>query len=409
MPAGAPPAPPEAADAAARLVHLLGGVSYYKTAAPPVIDLGDLATTGAERSFLRTYYVDGLGEMAHRNGLDLSGLEVVGPDLGQRVPAACTPAAGRPLVPFGGGIDSVVTAEEVRAVHPDTTLFVVSRPGDRFAALEAALDATGLPVVRAERRIDDAVLRSTEQGFLNGHVPVTGILSAVAILAAVLGGHDAVVMANEWSASSATLHVGGRAVNHQWSKGLAFERGFRELVTAALGTGVDYFSLLRPRSELWVAERFARLPRYHRAFCSCNRAFIIDPARRLDRWCGTCDKCCFIDLVLAPFLDPATLSGVFEGDEPLARGELDGRFRGLVGLGEAKPFECVGDVEESRAALTLAAARPDRAGTPLLQALAREVGPAAATRGWAGLLGEHFVPAEYLAGAAGAGGSGVGG
>ena len=32
-----------AARAAARLVFLLAGVSYYKTAAPPVIDLGDTA------------------------------------------------------------------------------------------------------------------------------------------------------------------------------------------------------------------------------------------------------------------------------------------------------------------------------------------------------------------------------
>jgi hypothetical protein len=34
-----------AARAAARLVYLTAGVSYYKTAAPPVIDLGDIALT----------------------------------------------------------------------------------------------------------------------------------------------------------------------------------------------------------------------------------------------------------------------------------------------------------------------------------------------------------------------------
>ena len=38
---------------AARLVFLLAGVSYYKTAAPPVIDLGDTAVTATERGFLR--------------------------------------------------------------------------------------------------------------------------------------------------------------------------------------------------------------------------------------------------------------------------------------------------------------------------------------------------------------------
>jgi UDP-N-acetyl-alpha-D-muramoyl-L-alanyl-L-glutamate epimerase len=41
-----------AVAAAARLVFLLAGVSYYKTAAPSVIDLGDTAVTDAERAFL---------------------------------------------------------------------------------------------------------------------------------------------------------------------------------------------------------------------------------------------------------------------------------------------------------------------------------------------------------------------
>ena len=66
-----------AARAAARIVYLLAGVSYYKTAAPPVIDLGDTALTERERVFLREFYLSGLGEYAYRNGLDLSGLRIV--------------------------------------------------------------------------------------------------------------------------------------------------------------------------------------------------------------------------------------------------------------------------------------------------------------------------------------------
>ena len=65
-----------AARAAARLVYLLAGVSYYKTAAPPLIDLGDTALTGHERAFLREFYLSGLGEYAYRNGLDLSDLRI---------------------------------------------------------------------------------------------------------------------------------------------------------------------------------------------------------------------------------------------------------------------------------------------------------------------------------------------
>src|ERR1700684_2089489 len=43
-----------AVAAAARLLFLLAGVSYYKTTAAPVVDLGELATTAAERAFLES-------------------------------------------------------------------------------------------------------------------------------------------------------------------------------------------------------------------------------------------------------------------------------------------------------------------------------------------------------------------
>ena len=76
-----PPGPrwrTEAARAAARLVFLLAGVSYYKTAAPPVIELGDTAVTEAELAFLRDFYLQGLGEFAYRNALDLTSLRIEG-------------------------------------------------------------------------------------------------------------------------------------------------------------------------------------------------------------------------------------------------------------------------------------------------------------------------------------------
>jgi UDP-N-acetyl-alpha-D-muramoyl-L-alanyl-L-glutamate epimerase len=391
-----------AVDAAARLVFLLAGVSYYKTTAAPVVDLGDLATTEAERAFLRTFYVEGLGEFAFRNRLDLSGLEITGPTSTDPTSTGMTPVpfepkADHPLVPFGGGIDSIVTVEHVRAAHPDTSLFVVSRPGDRFDAIEQAAAVTGLPVVRAGREIDPQLLRSAALGFLNGHVPVTGILSAIAVMAAVLGGHDAVVMSNERSASAATVVVDSRPVNHQWSKSLAFEAAFRDQLARSLAGGPAYFSLLRACSELWVARRFADLPSYHSAFRSCNRAFTLDRDRRADEWCGTCDKCCFIDLVLAPFLAADALSAVFGGREPLRDAALTDRFRALVGSGsDAKPFECVGDVDECRAAVRLAAARPDRTGTSVLRTLVAEVGAGGTDTGGTGGAGDAPIDAGAL-------------
>ena len=66
----------DAARVAARLVFLLAGVSYYKTAAPPVIDLGPTALTEVELAFLREFYLQGLGEFAYRNTLDLTPLRI---------------------------------------------------------------------------------------------------------------------------------------------------------------------------------------------------------------------------------------------------------------------------------------------------------------------------------------------
>ena len=227
-------------------------------------------------------------------------------------------------MPFGGGIDSIVVVERVRRLA-DAALFVVSRPGDRFAAIEEPAAVTGLPVVRAEREIDPQLLRSAELGFLNGHVPVTGILSAIAVLAAVLENRDPVVMSNEWSASVPTLQYQGRPVNHQYSKSAEFEAAFRGVLAANQAPMPEYFSWLRDRTELWVGREFAALEPYHGSFRSCNKAFYTDPARRVDHWCGQCDKCCFIDLILAPFLPADDLRPDLRADRRAAGRSRAGR------------------------------------------------------------------------------------
>ena len=388
------------ARAAARLVFLLAGVSYYKTAAPPVIDLGSTSLTDAELAFLREFYLQGLGEFAYRNALDLTDLRIEASRTAATPAQEATRETRRPLVPFGGGIDSIVVVERVRRLA-GAALFVVNRSGDRFEAIEAPAAVTGLPVVRAEREIDPKLLRSAGLGFLNGHVPVTGILSAIAVLAAVLTGRDAVVMSNEWSASIPTLEHDGRPVNHQYSKGHAFEAAFRGVLADGPVPMPEYFSWLRDRTELWVGREFAALEAYHGSFRSCNKAFYSDPARRFDHWCGQCDKCCFIDLILAPFMPAADLRRVFaQTGEPLDDPGLAGKFRALLGAGR-KPFECVGEVNECRAAVLLAAQRDDRADTGLLRQLAAEVAgwpdapSEAETAAMLSPVGENFIPAGY--------------
>ena len=162
---------------AARLVFLLAGVSYYKTAAPAVIDLGDTAVTDTERAFLRSFYTEGLAEFAYRNGLDLSGLRIEGPSLPGTGPAslpgtgpAARPAAraggtGRPLVPFGGGIDSIVTAEMIRE-RAEPALFIVSLPGTGSRPSNGPRPSPGCPSCAPSARSTRSCCVRVSWGFL---------------------------------------------------------------------------------------------------------------------------------------------------------------------------------------------------------------------------------------------------
>ena len=124
-------------------------------------------------------------------------------------------------------------------------------------------------------------------------------------------------MSNEHSASAANLRWRGRDVNHQWSKSLEAERLIAEALEERVRSSLEVASFLRDRSEIWVAKVFSDLDPYHHVFRSCNRAFNQALERRQDTWCGECDKCLFVNLMLAPFLPRADLRGIF-GHEPLS-------------------------------------------------------------------------------------------
>src|ERR1019366_2440001 len=105
----------------------------------------------------------------------------------------------------------------------------------------------------------------------------------------------------------------------------------------------------------------------------CNRAFTQVVEQRLDTWCGECDKCLFINLMLAPFLSRATLREIFH-HEPLSDPNREAQLRVLVGAGLSfKPFECVGDPHESAVALDTVSEMDEWSDVELLGALAGEV------------------------------------
>jgi hypothetical protein len=338
-------------DRALRHLHIAAGTSYYKTAAPPVIELEGAGLTASETEFHGHLYDDGLREFAVANALPVPRPVKLQASAALPVDAdrLRTPRPGGLLVPIGGGKDSMVLIDAVRHLSP--RLFAVN-PHPLVIELAAA---SGLELIVVRRRLAPALARLNATGALNGHVPITAIVSLIAVAGTYLYGYDSIAMAIERSASEETRWVDGVPVNHQYSKSLDFEIRLQRLLSESIDPGLTYGSALRQYSELSIARTFSHLTGYHSTFCSCNTAFR-QQAGAGDRWCGHCPKCRFVGLMLAPFLSPEALVAIIGRDMFDDPDQVEG-FAAL--MSEAgKPFECVGERGESAAALRMLADLP---------------------------------------------------
>ena len=358
-----------------RLLHLIAGVSYYKAAVPPRIRIDGYDIDADTAALLESIYLNGLGEFAYRNGLDLHG-RIRFPHRDGADAAA--PPAGlheHALVAIGGGKDSLVSIEALRTLGVEQTVTWIG--GSQLIAACAA--QTGLPTLNIGRALAPQLFEYNRQGAWNGHIPVTAVNSAILVLTALLHGVDQVVFSNERSASYGSMIVGEdgtttKEVNHQWSKGWAFESTFGAYLQARVAKDLNYYSLLRPLSELAVARQFAKSARYDGFFSSCNRNFHILGERPVSRWCGVCPKCHFVFLALAPFMPKPRLVGIFGRnllDDPAQTAGYDA----LLEYQDHKPFECVGEGRESRAAMAALTARAEWRGDALVERFAREIMP----------------------------------
>jgi hypothetical protein len=379
-------------DAALRLLHLIAGVSYYKAGVPEKIVVEGEPLDAVTAEFLDQVYLHGLAEFAYQNKLDLRGRIRFPHAARQTEQAPSLDLARRTLIPIGGGKDSLVSVEMLKRLgEPATAVWV-----GESALIAACAQRTGLPTLNLKRTLAPELFEYNRGGALNGHIPVTAINSAILICAAILYGFDAIAFSNERSASEATLEYDGQPVNHQWSKSLDFERALRAHLQSHIAANLDYFSLLRPWSELAVARAFAREARYDDVFSSCNRNFRIRGERPADRWCGQCPKCHFVFLALAPFIAKPRLLGIF-GRNLLDDAALAPGFDALLEFHDHKPFECVGEGRESRAAMHALTLRPEWREDALVARFAEEIAPQLDVRELelAPLLApsaEHFLP-----------------
>ena len=382
----------QAVEQALRLLHLFAGVSYYKAAVPEDVRIDSYAIDADTAALVEAVYLNGLGEFAYRNGLNLRGRFRL-PVQGQAVAAPAAGLRAHALVAIGGGKDSLVSIEALRALGIEETVTWIG--GSQL--IRACAERTGLPTLNIGRVLAPELFELNRQGAWNGHIPVTAVNSAIMALAALLQGVNQVVFSNERSASYGSQIPGTGEVNHQWSKGWAFEQAFGEHLEKHVAADLHYYSLLRPLSELAVARQFAKSDFYDAHFSSCNRNFHILGERPVNRWCGVCPKCHFVFLALAPFMPKTRLVRIF-GRNLLDDAEQAGGFDALLEFQDHKPFECVGEGRESRAAMATLASRPEWNEDVLVKRFIQEIQPQldATELSIEPLLvleGEHRIPA----------------
>ncbi len=353
-----------------RLLHLAAGVSYYKLFVPDEIKVDCTRLSKREADFFNLFYTAGLGEFSYRNNVALNIRFPFDADRTDDSVASIT-LKKRIVVPVGGGKDSIVSIEALKSSSFSPILFSVGLP----RPIKETIEISGLPSILVQRHLSDQLIKinecSNKYHALNGHVPVTGIIAFILMVAAVLYDFSAAALSNERSANVGNTEKDGRAINHQWSKSLEFERAFDSLKSLILPE-FHYFSLLRPLSELTIASLFAKTKKYDFVFTSCNKAFKLDENKRLDRWCANCDKCRFVFLALAPFMDKEKLIRIFGRNMLNDLSQLQG-YKELLGLSAFKPFECVGEIEESVLAFLMLSDSPQWRDEAVIKTLSNDV------------------------------------
>jgi len=378
-----------------RYLHLVLGISYYKAAVPERIVIEGKGISEETARFMNKLYVNGLGEFAWRNGLDLRGRIRFPHTPGISDPPHLLILPERTAVPLGGGKDSVVTMNILQLSCESLVLFSL---GD-FKPIRDVASISVLPHITVSRKLSPALFELNRRGAYNGHVPISAIIAFTLPAAAVLYGFDTAVMSNERSANVGNLVTNGIEINHQYSKSLEFEKDVSDFFTEHVLADFRYFSFLRPLSDLGIARLFSRMKDYHPVFMSCNSAFRITGGKR-QKWCLDCPKCRFTFLALAPFMNKDDLVSVFGGNLLDDKTQIPG-FEELAGIKNHKPFECVGEIGETLAAFAMLAENPLWKDDLLVRHFAEKVlpntdKPDEIVRNAMGISPDHLLPRVSL-------------
>jgi UDP-N-acetyl-alpha-D-muramoyl-L-alanyl-L-glutamate epimerase len=346
---------------------LVASVSYLKFFPYSEIQISEHVYISSDQvDYLNTTFKNGLGEFWFTNKLDPN--KFVGfKDKGysQLVKNECMEIVSTKLLVLqSGGKDSLVTAQLVREKGLEfDSLYVTNKSAGYPEFLNESCKPGKLLIGSRTVDLSQNELMLANGGHL-GHVPFSAIYSAYSMVVAVMGEYTHVLASLESSSKEGNEMIGDLVVNHQWSKSLTHEKMFNELIAKLYLNEHSYGSIIRPFTELKIAELFVEkcFDQFGYKFSSCNQANYIqghDPSSL--GWCLNCAKCANAALLFAPFLEREKLEKLFSGN-PFKNTNLTKHFIDLLGQGAHKPFECVAETDELKMAYNMSLQRePDYA------------------------------------------------
>lgn len=280
---------------------------------------------------------------------------VIDPIVEGGAPPIEVPEGERSFLAFcGGGKDSLVAARLLEAADVEYESFVYA------SSIYGNLDAQHAIIDRLIEHLAPSAVRrvSIFDDFLDSPVlqldPELGVHTLTAAetpssifeaLPLVLQhGTRHLVLGHERSADVGNLvwDRTGEEVNHQWGKSTEAELLLAGYVREHLISSCSFFSILKPINDVVIFSLLAQeAPDAIAATHSCN---VSKP------WCRRCPKCVYVWLSYLAYLDEDLVTAMF-GEDLFEVEENREDLLMMAGLGAHTPFECIGQIEETRLAL----------------------------------------------------------
>jgi len=337
--------------------------SYWKSAVSPeiIIEAGYLSKE--QISWWNNLLENGLGEFFYINKIPFSGsfLKITTTQKPPKNKVTSLRLKNRYIVPIGGGKDSFVTAHLLKETKTDFRPLVL---GAVPAALNSSRAVSSESPIQIERKIDPQLTALNKKGYLNGHTPFSSYLAFLTVFCGLIFDYQHIAISQEQSSNEGNIKIGRKSINHQYSKSFSFEKKFREYLKKYLSRDINFFSFLRPLSELQITKIFIQTPEYFKTFKSCNVNL------KEDSWCGKCPKCFTIYLLLASFLKEKELVKIF-GKNLLDDLSLWSYIPAFLGKSGARPFDCISSIKETSIALSMAIKKYEAEGKNLPSLLHR--------------------------------------